>query len=154
MIDGKIILYSVWILTIISLFIFIPKNKVRLAWVAFLFKQCITWPSGLLVADMGWIQYPIRFFENANYTSFTFEYFFYPVIGVYFNVYFPEKKSLVVRTSYYILFCTVLSFAELFIHYYTSLIDYIHWNAAITWVTLLVTFYITRKFCLWFFKTT
>lgn len=73
--DGKGLLYFVWFATLISIVFFIPKAKVRVAIVAVLFKQVITWPLGLFVADMGWIQYPIRFFENANQTSFTFEYF-------------------------------------------------------------------------------
>ena len=75
-IDGKGLLYFFWIVTILSVFLLVPKDKVRLAWVAFLFKQFLTWPLGLIVVDMGWIQYPIRFFENASYSSFTFEYFF------------------------------------------------------------------------------
>lgn len=93
-IDGKNLLYFVWFVTILSLFFFIPKNKIRLAWVAFLFKQVLTWPLGLFVVNMGWIQYPIRFFENANYASFTFEFFIYPVMCIYLNVYFPSEKSL------------------------------------------------------------
>ena len=150
--DGKTILYIVWTITILSLFFLIPKNKVRLALVAFLFKQVITWPTGLYVVHMGWIQYPIRFFENANQSSFTFEYFFYPVMCAYFNVYFPVGKSLSVRVAYYIFYCTILTLAELIILHNTHLIVYINWNAYATWVTLFITFYSTRQFCVWFFK--
>lgn len=152
LIDGRHILYFVWIVTTLSLFLLIPKSKVRLALVAFLFNQVITWPVGLFVAEMGWVEYPIRFFEKANKASFTFEYFFYPVMCVYFNVYFPDGKPLLVRAAYYTLFCSILTLAELLILQHTNLIRYIHWNAYLSWVTLCITFYITRKFCLWFFK--
>lgn len=151
-IDGKNLLYFVWFVTILSLFFFIPKNKIRLAWVAFLFKQVLTWPLGLFVVNMGWIQYPIRFFENANYASFTFEFFIFPVMCVYLNVYFPSEKSLFVRATYYILICSVLTLAELLILHHTDLIRYIRWNGYLTWTTLFITFYINRQFCLWFFK--
>lgn len=152
LLDGRQFLYFVWIATTISLFFLIPKDKVRLALVAFLFKQVITWPIGLFVVDMGWIQYPIRLLQNANQTSFTYEYFFYPVICAYFNVYFPNGKGLVQRATYYIIFCSVLTLAELLALHYSNLVRYIHWNAYWTWITLFITFYVTRKFCLWFFK--
>lgn len=151
-VDGKIILYIVWITTILSLFFFIPKDKMRLALVSILFKQVITWPVGLFFVDIGWIQYPIRFFENANQTSFTFEYFFFPVICAYFNIYFPTGKRLLVRATYYILFCSILTFAELLLLHYTELIRYIYWNAYFTWLGLFITLFLSRKFCLWFFK--
>lgn len=151
-IDDKTILYFVWIVTTISLFLFIPKSKIRLALQAFLFKQVLTWPLGLFVVEKGWIQYPIRLFSNANQASFTFEYFFYPIVCAYFNVYFPTNKNLLIRAMYYILFCSSLTLAELFILHQTRLIRYIHWNAYLTWISLFITFYITRKLCLWFFK--
>ena len=91
--DGKGLLYLVWIVTLVSLFFYIPKDKIHLALLAFLFKEFLTWPLGLYVVDAGWIQSPIRFFENASYTSFTFEFFLFPILCSYFNVYFPEDKS-------------------------------------------------------------
>lgn len=153
-VDGKTILYFTWALTIASLFVLIPKAKVRLALVAFFFKQVITWPLGLYVVHMGWIQYPIHFFENSNQTSFTFEYFFFPVMCAYFTIYYPDKKSLSTQAAYYVSFCSVITLAELYLLHNTNLIRYIHWNAYVTWISLFVTFYITRKFCLWFFQST
>ena len=150
--DGKSILNFIWIATILSLFLFIPKGKVRLALVAYLFFQTMSWPLGLFVADMGWIQYPIRFFEKATQASFTFEYFFCPVMCAYFIIYYPEGKRLSVRAAYCILICLALTLVELLILQYTQLVRYVHWNAYTTWVTLLITYLTTRKFCLWFFK--
>ena len=153
LIDGRNLLYFVWGITLLSLFLFIPKNKIHLALVAFLFKLAMTWPLGLFVVDMGWIQYPIRFFENANKASFTFEYLVYPVLCVYLNVYFPVKKHLLLRMAYYTVICSVVTLVELFLLYNTNLIIYIHWDAYLTWITLFVTFYLNRQFCVWFFKS-
>jgi len=152
MIDGKNILYFMWIVAALCIILFIPRNKVRLAWVAFLFNQFLTWPLGLCVVDMGWIEYPITFFEKATHTSFTFEFFIYPVISSLFNIYFPEGKSFWRRSAYYVLFCSTITIFELFILHYTELIRYIHWNAYFSWITLFITFYLCHKFCLWFFK--
>lgn len=153
-IDGKNILYFVWFITTLSLCFFIPKSKIRLALQAFLFSQALTWPLGLLVVDRGLIQYPILFFENANKTSFTFEYFFYPIVCAYFIVYFPNTKNLAIRAMYYIIFCSILTATELFLLHNTELIRYIHWYAYWTWISLFVIFHVTRKLCLWFFKPT
>ncbi len=149
--EGKTVLYGIWVVTILCLLLFIPRSKARLAWVAFLFKQAITWPLGLYVVDVGWIQYPVRLLENANYTSVTFEYLFYPAICSFFNVYFPEGRSLSIRALFYAAFCSALTLVELWVLHHTEFIRYIHWNAFLTWGSLFITFYLSRKFCLWFF---
>lgn len=61
----------------IGILFFIPKNKIRLAVVAFLFKQVITFLFGLVVVELELIDYPLRLFASINRSSFTFEYFFF-----------------------------------------------------------------------------
>ncbi len=151
--DGKGLLYLAWAVPLVSLFFYIPKDKIHLALLAFLFKEFLAWPLGLYVVDIGLIQYPIRFFENASYTSFTFEFFLFPILCSYFNVYFPEDKSFFIKMMYYFLFCTGISLLELWILHNTNLIRYIHWNVYLTWISILISFYISRRFCLWFFKS-
>nr|WP_223192238.1 CBO0543 family protein [Paenibacillus sedimenti] len=73
------ILVIVWI-TAFSLFFFIPRKTFRLAQVAILFKQFLTWVIGLVVVELGWIEYPVREFASVNRSSFTFEYLAYPII--------------------------------------------------------------------------
>lgn len=82
-----------WILTIVSLVIFIPKDKICEAQVAFLFKQVVTWVSGLTVAELGLIEYPFRHFPHATRTNFLFEYFIYPGICAIFTVNYPKNKE-------------------------------------------------------------
>ncbi|MFC5653730.1 CBO0543 family protein [Paenibacillus solisilvae] len=45
-----------------------PRNQFRLAQVAILFKQVITWLFGLFVVELGWIEYPVRELESVNRT--------------------------------------------------------------------------------------
>jgi len=147
-----IILASVWLLTIILLIIYVPKEKIRHANIIFLFKQSITWLFGLTVVEFKLIQYPYRIFEHAHNTSFSFEFFIFPGICVLFNLYYPVKKNKLKKLIHYINYCTLITIIEIILERYTDLINYINWSWFWTWITLLVTFYASRKYYLWFFK--
>lgn len=141
-----------WLITIGLLICFIPKHKIREAHVAFLAKQAITWVLGLSVVELRLIEYPIRLFPYANKTSFTFEYFVYPSICAIFNVHYPEKKSAFSQFMYYFYYCTTLTGIEILTEKYTNILKYIHWSWYVTWISLFITFFITRKYYVWFFK--
>jgi hypothetical protein len=145
------ILILVWITTF-SLFFFVPRQKFRLAQVAILFKQMITWLLGLVVVELGLIEYPVRLFAAVNRSSFTFEFWAYPVVCGLFNARYPEKRSLLFKLFYYSSYCTVMTVVEVLIEKNTDLIKYIHWSWFWTWITLFVTFYMSRTFCKWFFS--
>lgn len=130
---------------------FIPKRKRRLAVVALLFKQVITFLIGLVVVELGLLEYPIRLFASINRTSFTYEYYAFPVICAAFNVWYPNGRSLLIQLGYYVGYTSVLTVIEVIIEKYTELIKYIHWEWYITWISLCLSFFITRLFCVWFF---
>lgn len=146
------LLIAEWIIIIGMLIRFIPKDKIRHAFVAFSFKQLLTWLLGLTVVECRLIEYPIRFFRYANKTSFTFEYFAYPSICAIFNVNFPKNKSLYIRSLYYFYYCTVLTVIEVLVEKNTDIVTYIHWAWYTTWISLFLTFYLTRRFYVWFFR--
>jgi hypothetical protein len=141
-----------WLITIGLLIIFIPRNKFREAFVAFTFKQIITWSTGLTVVELGLIEYPVRLFPYANKTSFTFEYFVYPSICAIFNVNFPENNGKFKKFMYYCYYCTSLTIIETIVERYTNIIKYVHWSWYTTWITLFLTFFMTRKFYVWYFR--
>jgi hypothetical protein len=145
------ILISVW-LVITGLIFIIPRNKRRLAIVAFFFKQVITWIAGLVVVEYQLLTYPIRLFSGINRSSFTYEYFVYPVICGVFNAYYPNSRGKIYKFLYYVAYCTVLTVPEAFLEKKTDLIHYIHWNWYWSWITLFITFWMTRCFCVWFFN--
>lgn len=147
-----IILGASWIVIVIGLILFIPRNKIRHAWVAFLFKQIITWLLGHIVAEYKLIEYPVRLFKHATKTSFSFEYFIYPSLCVFFNLYYPVNKSLFKQFSHYFIYCSAITILEVALEKYTDLISYIHWTWYWTWLSLFITFYLSRKFYLWFLK--
>jgi hypothetical protein len=145
------ILLAVWLLAVGLLF-FIPKNKIRLAVSAFFFTQAITWILGSLVVEYGLISYPVRFFADANRSSFTYEFFVYPSVAAIFNVFYPYSRSMVIKFLYYGAYCTALTVPEIFIEKYTDLIEYHHWSWYCTWISLFLTFMMTRGFCVRFFR--
>ncbi|MDP4159781.1 MAG: CBO0543 family protein [Bacillota bacterium] len=147
-----IIIAIAWIITIILLVIFIPKDKYREAQVAFGIKQVLTWVTGLTVVELGLLEYPVRLFPYANKTSFTFEYFIYPSICAIFNVHYPEDKKTFGQFLYYVYYCTTMTLIEVIVERSTNIIKYIHWTWYITWITLFFTFTISRKYYTWFFK--
>ena len=149
----KFILYFTICISIIAMWKFIPQEKRRHSHVAFLFKQFLTWFSGLVVANLGLIEYPVRFFQDANKASFTFEFMAFPVICAFFNIYYPEFETKAIKLRYYFSFCTVLTIIELIFENYTQLIKYIHWSGYLTWFSILVTLYISRLYYRWFFKS-
>jgi hypothetical protein len=113
--------------------------------------QVITWSVGVYVVEKGWLEYPVRFFASINRTSFSFEYFIYPVIGAILVARYPVQRSKVYQVGYYAAFCTILTIVEVILEKYTSLIRYIHWGWYVTWITMLIAFIVTRLFCVWFF---
>jgi hypothetical protein len=144
------ILLSVYLVATGILF-FIPKNKLRLAVVAFLVQQGITFLTGLVVVEWGLLEYPVRLFASINRTSFTFEYYAFPVICAAFNVWYPTHRSTLAQLGYYIGYSTVLTIGEVIIEKYTELIKYIHWEWYTSWITICLALFIGRLFCVWFF---
>ncbi len=143
---------AAWVITAIALIIFVPKNKIRDAWVIFMFKLVSTWPLGLLFVELKLLEYPVRLFSYANRTSFSFEYFIYPAICVIFNLHFPQGKNKLIQTLHYAAYCTGITVFEIFVKEYTNIIAYTGWTWYYTWVSLFVTFLISRMFYIWFFK--
>ncbi|MDN3014685.1 hypothetical protein PH210_00545 [Paenibacillus sp. BSR1-1] len=144
------ILLSVYTVATGVLF-FMPKNRFRLAVVAFLFMQVITFLTGLCVVELGLIEYPVRSFASINRTSFDYEFYIFPVTCAVFNVWYPNHRRPLVQLGYYFVFSTVLTFGEVIIEKYTHLIIYIHWEWYISWITIFISLFIVRLFCVWFF---
>lgn len=144
---------SAWIVMIFLLLIFVPRNKIREAHVAFLFKQVVTWIFGLFVVEKNLISYPYRlFFRKANKASFTFEYFVYPALCSLFNVHYPEKRNYFYKFSHYFFYTAVITVFEAIAYKYTKLINYKKWTWYWSFLTIWFTYYISRIYHKWFFK--
>jgi hypothetical protein len=148
----RYILVGVLIVSFLLIFV-IPREKYRLALVAFLVKQFIIAILGHVTVEYGALTYPVREFADVNRTSFVYEFLAYPMLCAVFNVYYPAHRSRLWQIGYYLLFCTVFTIIEVVIERYTDLIQYVRWNWFWTWGSLFVTFLFTRVCCVVFFTT-
>ncbi|UJF32970.1 CBO0543 family protein [Paenibacillus hexagrammi] len=146
----RIILSIVWLLCVVALCL-VPRHKRREAQMSFLFMQFVSWILGLVVVEQGWLLYPDRELQK-NMTSFTFEFFAYPTVAVYLNLYYPKEKSAALRFFYILLFPIGISVPEIFIEKYTKLIDYVTWKWYWTFLSVWVTLYLSHGFHWWYFK--
>ncbi|MBU8919007.1 CBO0543 family protein [Neobacillus sp. 114] len=144
-------LYAIWSITIFSL-VLIPKKRLNEASVIFVFQQLITWSLGLIVAELNWIEYPVREFASVNRTSFTFEFWVYPLISVFYVLHYPVHKSNWKRIFYTSIITTVLIISEILFEKFTDLIEYIHWEWYVSWISVYATLYVAQRFHRWFFK--
>lgn len=114
--------------------------------------QLLTWPFGIFAVEYGAIEYPVRFFPKIINSSFTYEFLALPAIGVIYCMYFPLRRSMLVKVLYFIAFPTILSIGEVVILNYTDLIRYIHWNWLISWLTIAITLHLNYSYFRWFYK--
>ncbi|MBL0386086.1 hypothetical protein JJB07_05410 [Tumebacillus sp. ITR2] len=147
------ILISAWFLTVLALCLFVPRSQWRGALVCFFFTQLLTWGLGLVAVNRDWLQYPVREMSAANNTSFTFEYFVYPAISVFFNLYYPQAGSTWRKLLYYALISSVITLIEVLLEHYTDLIAYNEWRWYWTFLSLTGTFYLCRRYYQWFTRS-
>ncbi|MFV2049597.1 CBO0543 family protein [Metabacillus sp. YM-086] len=144
-----------WIITSILLIKFVPRKRIREAIVSFLFKQVITWLVGLLVVEKDLISYPNRlFFKKTIKSSFTFEYFVYPGLCALFNLYYPENKPKILKVLYYSFHTSIITIFEIIAVKYTNLIKYNKWKWYWSFITMYMSYFLSRIFQRWFFRIT
>ena len=154
MISDRWILIIILVVSVIAVFILVPRTKIRDAWVIFLSLQVITWPAGLFAVEMKWIEYPIQLFafdNHFNRSSLTFEFFLFPVTAIIFNLYFPikQKKWTIL---YYLVFTGFFTGLEVLLERYTDLVQYHKWKWYWTLITVIASLFINRHYYKWFKK--
>ncbi|MFD0828939.1 CBO0543 family protein [Neobacillus sp. M.A.Huq-85] len=147
----QLILYILYSCTFISL-AFIPKDKLRDASIIFLFQQFVTWFAGILAVGFNLLEYPVRELAKVNGTSFLYEFFQYPVITVFFCLFYPKTNSFWKKSLYICAYSTGLTLPEVIIEKYTNLISYIHWHWYYTWASVYATLFLAWIFYKWYFR--
>lgn len=147
----RLILTAVYAVGITALVI-VPAKKRKQAHAVFLFQGMIAWILGLIVVEAQWIQYPVRELYKSSSTSFLFEFLIFPMIGAYYNIYYPEGKSLTAQVGWLMLFAFGITLPELFIEKFTLLISYTGWQWYWTSISVSITLCLSRLFDRWFFR--
>lgn len=112
----------------------------------------ITWILGLVAVEFGWIEYPARELQEATHSSFVFEFLVFPVLSIFFSLYFPTGESLLRRTLYTVAFGGGICIPEVILENYTQLVKYHEWRWYWTFFSVMGTLYLCRGLYLWFFK--
>ncbi|QOR67149.1 hypothetical protein IM538_03080 [Cytobacillus suaedae] len=148
----RLILIVVFIVSVFSIIFLIPRNKAREAWVLLLFLQVITWPAGLFVVEMGWIEYPIQLLKDANQfnrTSLTFEFFVFPIVAIMFSLYYPKVSKFGVMI-YYVCFAGFFTIIESILEKTTRLVEYHEWTWYWTLITVIISLFLNHNYYLWY----
>lgn len=146
------ILVGVIVLSFLTIVKFIPKEKAREAFVLFLFLQVVTWPAGLFVVEMGWIEYPVQLLKDVNQynrTSLTFEFFTFPIVAIIFSLYFPKVRWFGAML-YYVGFAGFFTTIEAILEKTTRLVEYHGWTWYWTLITVIISLFLNHKYYLWF----
>ncbi|MDF0727108.1 hypothetical protein PY093_10315 [Cytobacillus sp. S13-E01] len=133
-----------WIVGIMLLFC-VPKSKRREAFISILVMQVFTWPLGFIVTELKLVSYPIRFFEYATSSSFTFEYFIFPVISALFNIYYPKERSFLQVLTYTSVIVSLLTIGEVILELYTDNIQYLNWDWYWSWLSMFVLLHLSNR---------
>ncbi|MCM3597832.1 hypothetical protein M4D55_18850 [Metabacillus idriensis] len=155
MIIERWIIAGAIVLCILLIWKFVPKERAREAWVPFLSMSSVTWAAGLFVVERGWIYYPVQLFgkENqVNESSFTFEFFLFPVLAILFSLYYPSSKKIHSKWLYAIVFSGVFTIAEVILEKYTDSVEYDEWKWYWTFFSVMLILMVNHQYGMWFKK--
>jgi hypothetical protein len=155
MIIERLVIAGAILLSILLIWKFVPKEKAREAWVPFLSLSSLTWAAGLFVVEMGWISYPVQLFSKENQvneSSFTFEFFLFPVLAILFSLYYPQSKKIHTKWLYAIVFSGVFTIAEVILEKYTNSVKYDEWKWYWTFFSVILVLMANHQYVIWFKK--
>lgn len=108
----------VTVISILLIFIFVKRDQVRKAFLAFMIAQLFSWPITLLYAQFGLQESPVRLFPHATESNFLFAFIFHPSVFTAYYLHYPKNARKRRKLLYLAAIC---AFAILF-QYLTSLV--------------------------------
>lgn len=148
----RTILAAVYLVSIAIIIFLVPRNRWKEGVVLFMSAQVITWPAGLLLVELGFMEHPVREFPIATRANFTFNFLFYPIVSMLANLYYPVQGSKWKQLAYQLAAVGGLSGLMQLVQRYTRLIDHIKFNWLLSFLVMLLAFNVTRKYADWFFR--
>ncbi|MDF2893114.1 MAG: hypothetical protein K0R80_3481 [Clostridia bacterium] len=140
----------------ISTILYIPKDQSRKALLSFLVFQATTWFASIVLVQTGSVIFPVREFTKATKVVFTTEFFFYPIIFVWFIFLSPHKISVIYKILHWILFISISSWVAYFLGKYTNLSEFIKGSSYLNIFNTYWLFSLQYLLCFlyikWFFK--
>lgn len=113
--------------------------------VVYLFKSLLDFVVSSPTVELRLLEYPDRLLPNWYDTSLLFELWVFPVLCILYNQ-ITRDKGLSVILGYALLFSAGITVIEYFLELHTNLIRYIQWTWLTSYVTLSITFLLSRGF--------
>ncbi|MDF2935296.1 MAG: hypothetical protein K0Q90_669 [Paenibacillaceae bacterium] len=145
------VLVAAWLVSFAVILLAVPRNRLKEAFILFMSAQVITWPAGLLLVELDFMTHPVREFPIATRSNFTFNYFFYPMVSMAANLYYPVNASKWKQTVYQIVAVGGLSGVMQLVRIHTFLIDHVKFNWLLSFLIMFLAFNATRKYAEWYF---
>jgi hypothetical protein len=140
----------------ISSFLYIPKEKVRVALLSFVTFQATSWFVSNMLVQFDMISYPVREFTKATNVNFIPQFILYPALFTWFILLFPEKRSILMKAIHYIIFVSLMVWFIYFTSQYTNIHEFPNstnnFNFAQGYLRNLSQFAICHIYIIWFFK--
>ncbi|WP_110111809.1 CBO0543 family protein [Bacillus sp. CGMCC 1.16541] len=152
---SEVIILLVALALIIGLLIrIVPREKIKEAQLIFWFSQTLTWLVQFLQVAFDFVKFPFREFPHATNLSFSFHYFVYPGLIVFFMFTYPTKGHRVKRVMHYILFSIGTALMNDVLSETTDLLTYTGWKWYIGAIINVLVLFLVRQFFRWFMKKT
>jgi hypothetical protein len=113
-------LISMAIFSITSVF-YIPKEKIRLALVAYVAFQTTTWFIFIFLTEINYVASPVREFVKATRAAFIPAFLFNPMIFTLYIILFPKRDNLLLKLSHYLIFVSIIVGVAYFTAIYTDI---------------------------------
>ncbi|MEH7014586.1 CBO0543 family protein [Neobacillus niacini] len=147
-----LILVFSWVIAVLCLLKYVPKDKRRVAHITFLFGQAFSWLFEYFQVRLELLEFPFREFNYATKMSFSLHYVIFPTYAVFFILLYPIQKAPKWIIIYYLIYGMALPTYAFFLERYSSLIDYKKWNWFLAVIVNLIAMFIVKKFVFWFKK--
>src|SRR5689334_12928210 len=121
--EWKVLFWTSVVLVLLAWWL-VPRDKIRDFQIILLFAQAYTWLALLVLVEMKWIRFPVREFPYASETGVTLHFLIYPVMGGLLVLYYPEKRSRILKGAYYLLGTGGVVLVSFLIQRYTN---YMEW---------------------------
>lgn len=101
---GYLFILISWIVSVVLLFIVVPRSRIREYLAVFLCFQALTWLTSIILTSFDMLSSPVRLFDRATKISFTSEFIVYPTVAVVFHRWFPSREGKMRVFFHYMLF--------------------------------------------------
>ncbi|MCM3763685.1 CBO0543 family protein [Neobacillus niacini] len=148
------IIVMIWVISIITLFLAIPKARIREFVAVFLFFQALTWMFSITLTAFGLLSTEVRLFEHATKISFTSEFAFYPTLAVVFHRFYPEKAGKRKVILHYLLFVGIILLYMYLLDKFTGIMNgEITEQLIRTFFNFIFEFWLLRQYMVWFMRS-